>query len=191
MKSFRKEGGVDAEASRIGAAQARSCGWRNLEGGRRKTMKTFRDWRGLRLDETAAEAFPTVPSTIERVPRSTSKPAALVAVKAIHTLAFFSIGSCLAYLFYSGVRRRSDRRAAIAAAVVTGEALIYAGNRMRCPLTGLAERLGADTGSVSDIYLPRWVVSHLAEVTAPIFAEAVVLHAKNISRRAAEQHPSR
>jgi hypothetical protein len=115
-------------------------------------------------------------------PPGSWRPAALVAIKAVHTVAFFSIGSCLTYLFYSGVRKRSDRLAAIAAAVVAGETLIYAGNRMRCPLTGLAERFGAASGSVSDIFLPSWFADHIAEITAPIFAEAVVLHAKNLRK---------
>ena len=49
--------------------------------------------------------------------------AGLVTVKLVHTAAFFSIGSCLVYLAYSGLTRRSDRRAAIAGAVVTGRLL--------------------------------------------------------------------
>jgi hypothetical protein len=121
----------------------------------------------------------------------TGRAAALVAVKTVHTLAFFSIGFCLAYLFLSGLRKKSDGRAALAAAVVTGETLIYAGNHMRCPLTDMAEKFGAANGSVSDIYLPNWVVSHLAEITAPIFAEAIVLHAKNIFPEAAARGAER
>jgi hypothetical protein len=106
---------------------------------------------------------------------------ALTAIKAFHIAAFFSIGGCLAYLLYSGVAKRSDRKAAVAGAVVSAEALIYAANGMVCPLTRLAERLGAGRGSVSDIFLPDWAVSHLAEITGPIFAEAVILHAKNVA----------
>src|SRR5512132_4000359 len=94
----------------------------------------------------------------------------LVAVKTVHTIAFFSIGSCLGYLAYSGLMRRSDRRAVIAGAVVTGEALVYAGNGFRCPLTDL----------------PRWLESHLPQITGPIFVGALALHARNLieSRRA-------
>ena len=110
----------------------------------------------------------------------------LVAVKTVHTMAFFSIGSCLGYLAYSGLMRRSDRRAVIAGAVVTGEALVYAGNGFRSPLTDLAERLGSKHASVADIYLPRWLESHPPQITGPIFAGALVLHARNLieSRRA-------
>jgi hypothetical protein len=106
--------------------------------------------------------------------------AALVGVKSVHTAAFFSIGSCLVYLAYSGLAKRSDRRAAIAGAVVTGETLIYAANGFRCPLTDVAEKLGSEHGSVADIYLPRWIEEHLPFVTGPIFAGALVLHARNL-----------
>lgn len=109
------------------------------------------------------------------------KRAALVGVKSFHTVAFFSIGGCLLYLAYSGVARRSDRRAALAGAVVTGEALIFAANGFRCPLTDLAERLGTARGSVADIYLPHWVEAHLPFITAPMFAGALALHAGNIA----------
>lgn len=114
---------------------------------------------------------------------------ALVAIKLVHTVAFFSIGSCLGYFTYSAVTGRSDRRAAIAGAVVTGEALIYAGNDWRCPLTDLAVRLGASSGSVSDIYLPRWLASHLAEITGPIFVTAAALHGRNLVKRIALGRP--
>jgi hypothetical protein len=110
----------------------------------------------------------------------------LVAIKTVHTIAFFGIGSCLGYLAYSGLIKRSDRRTVIAGAVVTGEALVYAGNGFRCPLTDLAERLGSEHASVADIYLPRWLESHLPQITGPIFVGALVLHARNLieSRRA-------
>ena len=113
----------------------------------------------------------------------------LAAVKTVHTIAFFGIGSCLGYLAYSGLARRSDRRADVAAAVVSGEALIYAANGFRCPLTGLAERLGSEHASVADIYLPRWLESHLPQITGPVFAGALVLHARNLIESRRERSP--
>jgi hypothetical protein len=38
---------------------------------------------------------------------------AVVAIKSVHTVIFFALGGSLAYFFWSGVRGRSDRRAAI------------------------------------------------------------------------------
>ena len=63
-------------------------------------------------------------------------------VKVIHTAAWFSIESCVAYLLYAGLSGRTDRRAAIAAGVVFGESAVFAANRFRCPLTELAQSLG-------------------------------------------------
>lgn len=116
--------------------------------------------------------------------------AALVGVKTVHTAAFFSIGSCLVYLAYSGLTKRSDRRAAIAGAVVTGETLIYAANGFRCPLTDMAQRLESKHPSVADIYLPRWLESHLPLITGPIFAGAVILHVRNIIESRGERSPN-
>ena len=48
-------------------------------------------------------------------PAADGSQAALRAVKAIHTLAWFSIEACMAYVLYAGFARRSDRRAGIAA----------------------------------------------------------------------------
>jgi hypothetical protein len=106
--------------------------------------------------------------------------AGLGAVKTVHTAAFLAIAASLSYFLYAALARRSDRRAAIAAAIVTAEALVYAANGFRCPLTDVAQRLGDDHPSVADIYLPRWVAAHIPHVTAPMYAAAVALHAKNV-----------
>jgi hypothetical protein len=58
--------------------------------------------------------------TIARDGRS-CRSAALPTIKLIHTLAWFSIESCVAYVLWAGFTRRSDRRAAIAAGVVAGQ----------------------------------------------------------------------
>jgi hypothetical protein len=58
---------------------------------------------------------------------------ALTGIKILHTLVWLSIESCMDYLLYAGLARRTDRRAAIAAAVVAGECLIFTGNGLRCP----------------------------------------------------------
>ena len=108
--------------------------------------------------------------------------AALRAVKAVHTLAWVSIESCVVYVLYAGFVGRSDRRVAIAAGVVAGEILIFAVNGFRCPLTGVAERLGAEHGSVTDIYLPKWFAHNLPAIHVPVVGLAVALHLRNRRR---------
>ncbi len=108
---------------------------------------------------------------------------AVTLIKAVHTLAWFSIEACMAYVLYAGLARRSDRRAGIAAAVVAAEALIFAGNGFRCPLTQVAERLSGERGSVTDIYLPRWFAQNLPAIHVPLIGLAVFLHTRNLRTR--------
>jgi hypothetical protein len=116
-----------------------------------------------------------------------TRPSLLFAVKAFHSLAFFVIQSAILYLIYKGIRRETDRRALAACAIATGESVIYAANGFRCPLTPLAERLGAERGSVTDIFLPRWLASNVANVYVPLFALGLALHARNVICNAAQQ----
>lgn len=105
---------------------------------------------------------------------------ALTVIKAVHTLAWFSIDSSVIYLLYSGLRRKSDHRAAIAGAIVAAESLIFAANGFRFPLTNLAVELGADRGGVTDTFLPRWFARNLPAIHAPLFVVAIFLHLRNI-----------
>jgi len=106
--------------------------------------------------------------------------AALQAVKLVHTLVWFSIESCMIYVLWAGFRRQSDRRAAIAAGVVASETLVFLGNGCRCPLSPLAEHLGAERGSVTDIYLPRWLAHNLPAIHVPLIMLAGYLHGRNL-----------
>jgi hypothetical protein len=106
--------------------------------------------------------------------------AALTAVKAVHTMAWFSIEGCMLYLLYAGLAKRSDLRAAIAGAVVAGEIVVFAGNGFRCPLTDVAERLGANQASVTDIYLPAWFARNLPAIHVPLVFAAAYLNARNV-----------
>lgn len=58
---------------------------------------------------------------------------ALITIKVVHTLVWLSVESCVAYLLYAGFAKRSDRRAAIAGAVVTIECTVFIANGLRCP----------------------------------------------------------
>jgi hypothetical protein len=104
-------------------------------------------------------------------------------VKAVHSLLYFSIEFCMGYLIYAGLKGREDRRTAIAASVVVGESMIFLGNRCRCPLTRFAHNLGDAHGSVTDIYLPGFLASHLVLIHVPLLALALCLHVRNFLRR--------
>jgi hypothetical protein len=107
----------------------------------------------------------------------------LNAIKAIHTVVWFSIEEAMLYVLYAGFTRRSDRRAAMAAGLVAGECLVFAANGFRCPLTAVAESLGAKDGSVTDIFLPTWFAKRLPAIHVPLIALAGYLHVRNLRDR--------
>ena len=120
-------------------------------------------------------------------PQTAGARPALLAIKAAHTLVWLSIESCMVYVLYAGLANRTDRRAAIAAAVIAAESLVFAANGFRCPLTDVAESLGAEHGSVTDIYLPAWFARNLPAIHVPLLALALFLHGRNL-RRSFGQH---
>lgn len=105
---------------------------------------------------------------------------ALTTIQLIHTAIWCSIESCMAYVLWAGFAGRTDRRVAVAAGVVAGETLIFAANRFRCPLTELAERVGAEHGAVTDIYLPAWFARNLPAIHVPLIVLAGYLHGRNL-----------
>ncbi len=107
----------------------------------------------------------------------------LAAIKLVHTLAWFSIESCMVYVLWAGFRGRSGRRVVAAAGVVGTESLIFAANGFRCPLTQVAERVGAERGSVTDIYLPRWFARNLPTIHVPLIVLAAYLHGRKLRGR--------
>ena len=107
----------------------------------------------------------------------------LVGVKAAHTAIWFTVEAAVAYLLVSGIAGRSGPRQAIAAGVVAAETAVFLGNGAHCPLTGVAESLGAERGSVTDIYLPRPVARSLPVIHAPVLGLIVWLHWRNLRGR--------
>lgn len=130
--------------------------------------------------------FPTPPPTAAQ--RNPPHPAALRTLKAVHTLIWLSVESSMAYLLYAGATGRSDRRAAVAGAVVAGETLVFLGNGAHCPLTELAVPLGGERAPVTDIFLPRWLAHNLPAIHIPLVAAALWLHVRNMRRRTQPPH---
>ena len=85
-----------------------------------------------------------------------ARPAVLSLLKGIHTVIFASVGAMLLLVAWDGLRQRPRRRTVAAFAIVVAESAVYASNNQVCPLTPLAEQLGASRGSVADIFLPDW-----------------------------------
>ena len=105
-------------------------------------------------------------------------------IKGIHTLAFAVIGGAILVFTWDGLTRRHGRRAGAAAVIGVTESIVYASNNLVCPLTPLAEELGAENGSVTDIYLPKWISDRVPLVGGSTLALGLLLHAVDRWRRA-------
>lgn len=116
-----------------------------------------------------------------RIPQS-AWPLALTAIKAVHTVIFASIATLVAAVAWDGVRGRPHRRTAFAAAVAIAESAIYASNNRVCPLTPLAEELGAENGSVTDIFLPEPISRLIPAVAGSALGVGVALNVRALRR---------
>jgi len=95
---------------------------------------------------------------------------ALRGIKALHTAAFVAISGAILVFTWEGMRGRRGPSARAAASIAIGETIVYASNNQVCPLTPLAEQLGATSGSVTDIYLPAWISERI-----PLFGGSVLI----------------
>ena len=91
----------------------------------------------------------------------------LTAIKTAHTMIWVSVEIAMAHLLFTGLTRKSGRSVVAAGVVVVGESLVYLANGARCPLTQLAESVGTEHGSVTDIYLPSWLARNLPAIHVP------------------------
>lgn len=91
-------------------------------------------------------------------------PAALLVVKAVHTLVWAGFAGCILAIPLASWRGR-HALAAWLSIFVAGEVLVLVLNRMSCPLTAVAARYTADRRANFDIFLPLW----LAQYNKPIF----------------------
>ncbi len=107
-------------------------------------------------------------------------PVAVAVLKSVHTMIFLGELAAIGWLAVTGITGRRDRSVAIAAGAVAAEAAVFLGNGRVCPLTPMTERLGAERGAVSDIFLPRVVAESI-----PIWSSALVLLAGLLHLRGA------
>lgn len=108
----------------------------------------------------------------------------ITAVKLSHTLIFLILSSVIVWFAWSGLRGRWSRRMGLALAAVGAEAAVIVANGGRCPLTGIVEDLGAEHGTVSDIFLPGWAARRIPHISSALIAAGLLgLAAHRLARR--------
>jgi hypothetical protein len=103
-------------------------------------------------------------------------------VKTVHTAIFGVELASIGWLVISGHVSRRDRTVGIAAGAVAAEAAVFVANDHVCPLTPLAERLGAARGGVSDIFLPVVIARTIPVWSSALLVLAALLHALSVHR---------
>lgn len=110
---------------------------------------------------------------IRRVAGRADTPArrrlARTAVKGLHTGIFVLFSAGVLETLRAGLMRRPSRATNLAIGATLAEGVVLATNGNRCPLTNLAEELGADHGEVSDIFLPRRFADHIPSICTTMF----------------------
>ncbi|MGE0040406.1 MAG: hypothetical protein AB7H88_06395 [Vicinamibacterales bacterium] len=99
----------------------------------------------------------------------------IVQIKLVHTLIFWVLSACVLFALWSGVADRITTWTWVAVGLVAVEGIVLAAAGWICPLTLLAERLGAERGSVSDIFLPKWFADRIFPICGTTWAVALVL----------------
>lgn len=99
----------------------------------------------------------------------------LTVIKLVHTAIFFLLAACVLYILFCALSNRYSRRTSLAIALIFIEGIVLVLNDWECPLTTLAQRVGAAQGGVADIFLPRILADHLFEICTPLFVCSTLL----------------
>jgi hypothetical protein len=117
------------------------------------------------------------------------RASALNGIKAIHTAIFATVGGAILLVVWDGVLQLPRRRTVVAGCLVVVESAIYASNNQVCPLTPLAEQLGARRGSVADIYLPDCLSRRIPVIGGSAMLAGLALNALARLRNARSNRP--
>lgn len=103
------------------------------------------------------------------------KAHALQLVRIVHTAIYAVMVVAIAVLLYAGITGYSDAWLWVSLGLVAIEGVVFFGNGMRCPLTALAVRYGADKGHAFDTLLPERFTRYTFRFFGSLTAVAVVL----------------
>jgi len=90
-------------------------------------------------------------------------------VKLVHTAIFVVLSACVLQVLASGLAGQISVWTWCAVGAIVVEGVVLLANGGKCPLTAVAERLGAADGSVSDIFLPKWLADRIFPICGTMF----------------------
>ena len=93
---------------------------------------------------------------------------ALITIKTVHTFVWSVFVAAIVGVPIAA-RLESWGLVAVLVAVVSAECVVLLANRMRCPLTVIAERYTDDRRANFDIWLPEWLARHNKSIFGTMF----------------------
>jgi hypothetical protein len=84
----------------------------------------------------------------------------LALVRAVHTAIYVVMAISTFALLYAGITGAQGVWLWVALALLGLEVVVFAGNGLKCPLTAIAVKYGAETGHVFDTFLPERATRH-------------------------------
>ncbi|MFA6082016.1 MAG: hypothetical protein WC773_01185 [Patescibacteria group bacterium] len=89
----------------------------------------------------------------------------LALIKTIHTIIFIFMAGSVFFILYCGIAKIFGPALYVALGLISIEGIVFFGNGMKCPLTGMAKKYGATKGYVFDSFFPeKWT-----RYTFPVF----------------------
>lgn len=96
-------------------------------------------------------------------------------IKTVHTLVFFGLTVANLIVFYYAVTGRTSVLLWVSLVLVAIEGVVLVANGWKCPLRIYAERLGAEDGSVTDIFLPKWLAERIFPICGGLLALSALI----------------
>src|SRR5262245_14945117 len=106
----------------------------------------------------------------------------ILQVKIVHTVIFAVLSGCVLLVLYSGLAGSINAWTWAAIAMILLEGVVLVAFGWKCPLTLVAEQLGASQGAVADIFLPRWFADRIFPICGGTFVVGCALIAWRLWR---------
>ena len=97
-------------------------------------------------------------------------PGKLFIIKLVHTVIFAYVSACVLYVLYCGITGTYNWVLLVAIGTVFIEGLVLLRNHFQCPITVLAREHGDERGTVTDMFLPRWLAPRVFPISTVLFA---------------------
>jgi hypothetical protein len=99
----------------------------------------------------------------------------IIFIKSVHTLAFVVLSIANVVVLYAALTGRITTTTWIALGLVLIEGVVLMFNGWRCPLRIYAEKIGAVSGQITDIFLPKWFADRIFLICGGLFACSILL----------------